>query len=320
MKHHVTLGLLTVSRQVYEEAAPVLYAGNKFLFMHPSDCNMFRVVASPKYSALISSVYFRIREKDLRLWTSYLSSKTVERSLRCDLPKLKSLWIFLRCGTVGQLGGPMAGLPPALAAQVQAAQQALVQQVAALQNAITVVGQGPAALQQNGNDHGNNQNMPPPPPPAPVMPAFAQAPFGQAHGHHAPHHYHPHPPPGQPHTHGVQNNPPNPSPLAQHMAQHMAQQHAQLHHPHGPFYASFLRWERELGLENVCLSLKETRPVEADVKVVCIMRLPKPEVVRLCRLYPEELSVDRNGDARTSFRKLHGVDVSLEISGFDMGG
>jgi hypothetical protein len=50
------------------------------------------------------------------------------------------------------------------------------------------------------------------------------------------------------------------------------------------------------------------------------MRLPKPEVQRLVRLYPEELSLQWDGDARTRFRRLHGVDVSLEISGFEIGG
>lgn len=54
-----------------------------------------------------------------------------------------------------------------------------------------------------------------------------------------------------------------------------------------------------------------------DVKIVCIMRLPKPEVSRLVRMYPEELNVDRNGDARTRFRRLHGAEVCVEISGYE---
>ena len=58
--------------------------------------------------------------------------------------------------------------------------------------------------------------------------------------------------------------------------------------------------------------------MDAEVKIICIMRLPKPEVIRLVRLYPEELAVDRGGDARTRFRRLHGVEVSLEISGYDV--
>ena len=47
------------------------------------------------------------------------------------------------------------------------------------------------------------------------------------------------------------------------------------------------------------------------------MRVPKHEVSRLVRLHPEELSVDRNGDARTRFRRLHGVDICVEVSGVD---
>ncbi|KAJ4320443.1 hypothetical protein N0V94_003414, partial [Neodidymelliopsis sp. IMI 364377] len=54
-----------------------------------------------------------------------------------------------------------------------------------------------------------------------------------------------------------------------------------------------------------------------DVKIVCIMRVPKPDVSRLVRMYPEELTVDRNGDARTRFRRLHGADICVEISGFE---
>ncbi|KAF2652925.1 hypothetical protein K491DRAFT_603909 [Lophiostoma macrostomum CBS 122681] len=329
-RHGLALGLLTTSRQVFEEAAPILYAGNKFLFTHPSDCNIFRVVASPKYSALITSVYFRIREKDLRLWTAYLGSTKEERSLKEDLPKLKTMWIFLRAGTIGapvighfHPAGPLAGMQPGLVAQVAAVQHVLGQQVAALQ-------------QQTGIANGNANAALPPPLLTPVQPmpfmAFAQGGFvGQTqHNYqaHATHHHH-HPPPAQLHVHGTQNNPPNPSPLAQHMAQQQQNQEPQpqplqpqphQHHVHGPFYAAFLRWERELGLENLCLSLRETKPVDADVKIVCILRLPRPEVTRLYRLYPDELSVDRNGDARTRFRKVHGVDVSLELNGFDAGG
>lgn len=141
--YDVNVDLLRANRQVYEEAAPILYSQNKLLFTHPSDCNIFRVIAAPA-SENIQSVYFRIREKDLRLWTSYMGSKSPDRSLRADLPKLKNLWIFMRCGSMGtpamlgQLGGPhglqgMQGLPPGVQMQVVAVQNALGQQVQALQ-------------------------------------------------------------------------------------------------------------------------------------------------------------------------------------------
>ncbi|KAF2194486.1 hypothetical protein K469DRAFT_705944 [Zopfia rhizophila CBS 207.26] len=353
-QHHVALGLLTVSKQVYNEAASILYSTNKFLFTHPSDCNIFRVISSP-FSNLITSVCFRIREKDLRLWTSYLGSGQLERSLKTDLPKLKSLWIFLRCGSVGppgligQLGGPqIVGLPPALAAQVQAVQnalgqqvQALQQQVQALQQSMAIVTHGNATpnqpvqaqtgtaaaqthqtppLAQNqaqthqhqaqtqttqgntGENRGTDNNIPPPPPPPPFI-SFAPAPHQHQHQHHHHHTHHDHLPPPPPHHHAPADAP---------------GQANQPHHP--PLYSHFFRWEREHGLENLCLSLQETRPPDSEVKIVCIMRLPRPEVQRLVRLYPEELNVDRTGDARTRFRRLFGVEVSIEVSGYDVPG
>jgi hypothetical protein len=53
------------------------------------------------------------------------------------------------------------------------------------------------------------------------------------------------------------------------------------------------------------------------VKIVCILRIPRREIERLVELYPNELSVDdKTRDARTRFRRLHGVDVSLELNGY----
>lgn len=368
MKHNVGVSLLQANKQVYDEAAPILYTGNKFLFTHPSDCNIFRVVASP-HAESMNSVYFRIREKDLRLWTTYLGSKSADRSLKADLPKLKNLWIFMRCGSVGtprllgQLGvqgfnggpqgfGGVGALPPAMAGHVQAVQNALGQQVAALQQQVQhfthAVGvTGPPVIVPTGAHAGQHQSapatdaqagqqhhVPPPPPPPPAMP-FATFAAGAV-----PHH-HPQPP-----ANAAQGQPHN-------------------------ILTQFLRFERELGIESLCLSLRETlqdhdhqpssQRTEAhgghrerrhqdryaqsepghreereqererdrkneqswkkrevpDVKIVCIMRVPKPEVSRLVRMYPEELSVDRNGDARTRFRRLHGADICVEISGFE---
>ena len=317
-QHNVATGLLSVSRQVHDEAAPILYSLNKFLFTNPSDCTMFRVVASP-FSEHITSVYFRIREKDVKLWASYLGSKDPARSLKYDLPKLKSLWIFLRCGMMGTPGiinGIAGGLPALLAAQAQAIHQALGTQLQqqvhinmqALQQALHQAHVGIHAqvtgLPTNGQ------------PPMPFV-QFAQN--GAV-----------------PHAHGVQNNPPaNPSPLATLAAQqqptvsqnqpqhpghhhHGGHGHGHGHHQHG-FFATLMRWEREMGLENLCLSLQETRSVDTDVKIVCIVKLPRVEVQRLVRVYADELSLDKNGDARTRFRRVHGVDVSLEVSGYELG-
>ncbi|KAF2998009.1 hypothetical protein E8E13_007387 [Curvularia kusanoi] len=387
MKHHVSVNLLRANTQIYAEAAPVLYTENKFLFTHPSDCNVFRVVASP-HSESIQSVYFRIREKDLRLWTAYLGSKSADRSLKADLPALKNLWVFMRCGTgTGRIlaslgvqglpgahafGGVPQGIPAGMAAHVQHVQQALGHQVAALQQQVqhlahAVVGANPANQQQNIAAADATHHVPPPPPPPPQPPqqplqAPAIPPFVSFAAATTPvPHHHPLPPASAVSTAQGGNN----------------------HH----ILTTFLRFERELGIESLCLSLRETladqhgqdyvgaqhagmgghrewrrrlertaveregegggeegvsgaagsgasgrdrgaaqqareaqqqeRRSPPDVKIVCIMRLPKPEVSRLVRMYPEELSVDRNGDARTRFRRLHGAEVCVEISGFE---
>ncbi|KAH6644646.1 hypothetical protein C7974DRAFT_349609 [Boeremia exigua] len=349
MEHRVAVALLRASKQLHAEAAPVLYTANKFLFTHPSDCNVFRVVASPHAKAM-HSVYLRVREKDLRLWTAYLGSKSPDRSLRADLPALKHLCIFMRCGNPGTprllstLGVVPAAnaivalpaLPPAMAMHVQAVQNALGQQVQALQQQVQhlthpAAAAGPPVIVPAAAHAGQHHpappaaadadpqhHVPPPPPPPPAIPfaAFAAA---------VPHH---HPQPPAPAPHPAQPN----------------------HH----ILATFLRFERELGIESLCLSLRETlqdapahhtptHPAAAgghrerrredrereherdskprreppDVKIVCIMRIPKHEVSRLVRMYPDELSVDRNGDARTRFRRLHGAEICVEISGFD---
>lgn len=372
LKHNVSVKLLQANKQVYNEAISLLYTENKFLFTHPSDCNIFRVVASPHAEGM-NNVYFRIREKDLRLWTTYLGSKSADRSLRADLPKLKNLWIFLRCGNPGTprllstLGVAGAGnVPPAMAVHVQAVQNALGQQVAALQHQVqhlthAVGATGPPVIVPAGGQAGQHipalqpqnaaadatapqHHVPPPPPPPPPPPAMPFATFAAG----AVPHHHPQPPAPTPQT-GQGNH---------------------------QILATFLRFERELGIESLCLSLRETlqdplspthhapshpsslgghrerrrhlapqepshdhdhdhdrhrhlrepHPAPApavvnketpDVKIVCIMRVPKPEVSRLVRMYPEELSVDRNGDARTRFRRLHGAEICVEISGVE---
>ncbi|KAL1637891.1 hypothetical protein SLS56_000448 [Neofusicoccum ribis] len=88
--------LLTTSRTVYREAVSVLYATNRLMFTHPSDANMFVHIFSPEYARLVTSVCLRIRDRDVRLWSAYLSSTSPHRSLAADFPRLKSLWVFYR--------------------------------------------------------------------------------------------------------------------------------------------------------------------------------------------------------------------------------
>ncbi|KAF2828140.1 hypothetical protein CC86DRAFT_369271 [Ophiobolus disseminans] len=316
---HVGVNLLRTNKQVYEESVSILYSANKFIFTHPSDCNIFRVVASPA-SYHITCVYFRIREKDLRLWTSYLGSKTTERSLKFDLPKLKSLWIFMRCGAMGtpamlgqlgqgamgmQGGGALAGLPPAVAVQVQAVHNALGQQVHALQQQVQNLTNAMAntAAGLDGAD-----GIQPPAPPMPFVQFQQQG--GLPHHAHQQHNANMPPPPPPPTTH------PAAPPTLVPGATLPPAAHA---HPH-TLYTSFLRFEREMGIESLCLSLQETRRKDTEVKIVCIMRIPRREVERLLALYPDELQREKSGDARTRFRKLHGAEVSLEVNGYDVPG
>ena len=129
----IATALLRTCRAIYIEATDVLYSQNRFVFHHPSDCNMFvRIygrgiaqsqvakVRSPSDAAIsspsstsantsdpvltpaatstspIAHVCFRIRDRDVGLWINYLASTFASRSLRGDLPNLQTLWIFFR--------------------------------------------------------------------------------------------------------------------------------------------------------------------------------------------------------------------------------
>ncbi|KAH6857410.1 hypothetical protein BKA58DRAFT_325222 [Alternaria rosae] len=339
-KHrHVSVNLLRTNRQVHDEAVNILYAQNKFLFTHPSDCNIFRVVTSPA-SANITSVYFRIKDRDLPLWTAYMGSKKEERSLRGDLPKLKSLWVFLRLGMCPHfMSGVLAGS----------------QHVHVMTNAgVQIVGG------TGGHAHtpANATQIPPPPPPAPAMPfpQFMQGALGM--GGHAQQHHQAMP---VPHAHGQHNHPPNPSPLAQHLQAQQNNPTVQVIHapaqntppPTTPtnstdpnrLYSSMIRSNRFKVVESLCLqlhdvlhtkpppstlspvsstssSLKATKtdalpsPPNTEIKIVCIARPGKRQIERLLATFPDELEVDPvTQDARTRFRKMHGVDVSWEFNG-----
>ena len=79
----------------------------------------------------------------------------------------------------------------------------------------------------------------------------------------------------------------------------------------------FFLWERDQGLETLCLSLQD-KTGDAEVKVVCIQRLLRQDVRTLTRSYPDELVMDQQGDARTRFKRAWGVEVSLELSAMDL--
>ncbi|KAI9660652.1 MAG: hypothetical protein M1821_010004 [Bathelium mastoideum] len=104
--HGLNPALLAVSKTLYREAAPILYAANKFMFSHPSDANMFVHIMDEHYASTITNICLRVRDRDLRLWTAYLGSTTPYRSLRADLPRLRMLWIFFRSTAWNHLSDP----------------------------------------------------------------------------------------------------------------------------------------------------------------------------------------------------------------------
>lgn len=302
-------GLLTTSRQVYEEAAPILYSKNKFLFSHPSDITMFRVVASQKYSEGITCAYLRITDKNLRLWTTYLGSRRQERCLKNDLPKLKHLWIYLS-------RGPHIG--PNEVTLAQQGNRNFASQILAVHHAIRHHFAMQTALQAD-NAAANTQQPGTSPTPSSsssvdVMdlaePLYRHY-FGMAEGQVLRDHPHPLPYAALP--------------PAQLMAPHIFPGAPGAHHTHpahrqrGPLDYLVTRWEREIGLEALCLALRETRPADAQVRVVCVLRLPKTELLLLCDAYPKELTMGPEGNARTRFRKLLGLEVGLELTGFSVG-
>lgn len=88
--------LLATCKQVYEEAAPLLYTANGFIFLHPSDCCVFQWTMDHNHARKMSKVTFNIGDRDLRLWGTYLESRDNIRSLTHDLPNLKLLCLRLR--------------------------------------------------------------------------------------------------------------------------------------------------------------------------------------------------------------------------------
>lgn len=93
---HLSPAILETCRQVYEEAAPLLYRANSFAFAHPSDCTVFRWIMDQRYAREMSKVTFRIAEREMRLWATYFDSTDHVRSLTYDLPNLKLLFLHLK--------------------------------------------------------------------------------------------------------------------------------------------------------------------------------------------------------------------------------
>lgn len=76
----------------------------------------------------------------------------------------------------------------------------------------------------------------------------------------------------------------------------------------------FVRWMTDHRLRELCLSLEKKTPDGCRASMVCVQRVPKREVVGLCRDFPKEIRVvEEVGCARTAPMGIFGVAVVLEL-------
>ena len=92
----LALDLLRTCKPVHNEASLALYEYNTLHFRHPSDCNMFLYVHHIELSQRVRTLLLHINDRDVSLWTGYLSSTSSHRSLLHDYPCLEELYIVLR--------------------------------------------------------------------------------------------------------------------------------------------------------------------------------------------------------------------------------
>jgi hypothetical protein len=109
---HLSAGLqpqlLRTCSAILQEAAPLLYSTNTFQFHHPSDCNMFLWAHNPDLGRLVTTMILQARDKDVRsLWSPYLGSTSMSRSLYIDYPHLQTLHVELKSNFMSILQGSL---------------------------------------------------------------------------------------------------------------------------------------------------------------------------------------------------------------------
>ncbi|KIV99733.1 uncharacterized protein PV09_08660 [Verruconis gallopava] len=101
--------LLRTCSTIYKEAVAILYS-NTLHFIHPSDANMFLWAHNPDLGRSVTKLLFQIRDRDVKaIWSGYLSSTRVERSLQKDYPNLRTLHIQFRSSFLNAMNGNIAG-------------------------------------------------------------------------------------------------------------------------------------------------------------------------------------------------------------------
>jgi hypothetical protein len=107
--NNLGLGLLRTCKPIFHEAAPALYEYNVLQFKHPSDANMFLFMHHVQLAQHVRTLLLHISDRDVSLWTGYLSSTSTHRSLLHDFPLLEELYIVLRSGVpLGHSGHDIA--------------------------------------------------------------------------------------------------------------------------------------------------------------------------------------------------------------------
>lgn len=90
------VSLLRTCKTLYHESADTLYQRNTLLFRHPSDCNMFLYMYNYQQAQKVRRLLLHVTDREVSLWTAYLSSNTQHRSITNDYPNLEELYIVLK--------------------------------------------------------------------------------------------------------------------------------------------------------------------------------------------------------------------------------
>ncbi|KAF4550608.1 Hypothetical protein D9617_16g013960 [Elsinoe fawcettii] len=90
--------ILRLSRPIAAEALPILYGGNRFIFSHPSDGNVFAhcVADARAVRGFVSELILRVKNSDAKLWTGYFNTNDETRSLVRDFPGVKKVTVRFR--------------------------------------------------------------------------------------------------------------------------------------------------------------------------------------------------------------------------------
>ena len=305
----------------------------------------------------LAHVCFRVRDREVGLWTSYLGSTSISRSLRADLPALETLWIFFQTYFWTSLEGDLLDNYPRWKSDPRLRE--LCHSLCERKTSMTAMngsGRGAVVVPDNAT---NNHNHP-----------------AHIHQHQQPSHHHHHQQQQQQHqnhTHQNQHhhNVAQPHFHPQHLTHAQAQtvnfpfnpdqhQHQQQQpqslpnlHPHGnsnsngpsdananatadhtlpPFPATYIPITTATSPANqssqACKQQQQQQqqqhqqplqPFSPAVRVMCLYKVPRIDIFELLQRHHQQLTWDPAQDtARSRFVRVHGIDVALELLPVDL--